>query len=179
MHPKDDTIAKFPELEMHWFLTNDLNWAGTDVEAWSKSKEDKWKTYLDKLSREGNWFCYMNFSYSGYKDADKGTTRRDFKLHKGDCFKDDIEFPLQGWDIESGVIAENGKSVVIGLSRDMDVAPRIKEDEAYVFAVSLHDMGKETEETNHDYYSVPTLILLGGMSLAAAGAVTLATLLTF
>jgi len=40
-------------------------------------------------------------------------------------------------------------------------------------------MGEETAEVDHDYYSVPVKVLLGGMSLAAAGAATLATLITF
>jgi len=62
----------------------------------------------------------------------------------------------------------------------MHVAPRWEEGEEYVIAVSIHNMGKETAEVDHDYYNVPVKILLGGMSLAAAaGAATLATLLTF
>ena len=59
------------------------------------------------------------------------------------------------------------------------LAPRWEEGEEYVFAVNLWDMGEETADVDHDYFSVPTKVLLGGMSLAAAGAATLATLITF
>merc|ERR1712060_124341 len=118
--------------------------------------------------------------YKGYKDSEKGTTERSLSV-EGGCSQSDAKFGLQGWDIEGATLSEDGKSVVIGASKDLDVAPRWKEGEEYVFAVMLWDFAREetAADVDHEYSSKATKILLGGMSLAAAGAATLATLLTF
>jgi len=86
MHPENDTIAKSQEgIEIEWRLTNDLDWVGTDVEAWDNEKKDgkpvsdKWNAWYDKIAKEDKNVCWASFTYNGYKDADAGTTRRDLR----------------------------------------------------------------------------------------------------
>jgi len=180
-HTKWDTIAKWPKkLKTMFWITDQMTLEGAPLEDWAKEeKGTKMREFSDKMAKEGTSMCVGNLKYFGFKDSTVGHTNRELSV-EGGCQEGDAGMGLQGFDLEGATISEDGKSVVVGISKDMMIAPRWEEDGEYIFAVNIIGAGEtETADVDYDYFSVPTKILLGGMSLAAAGAATLATLLTF
>jgi len=137
MHPEAETIAKIPKLKSTVWMTNQMTLEGADLEAWSTDeKQAKWREFANTLAKEDTNMCMFTMKYSGWKDADAGTTNRDLS-REGGCLQGDAKFGLQGWDLEGATISEDGKSVVVGISKDLKIAPRWEEGEEYVFAVNL------------------------------------------